>query len=528
MPCGEVQVVFLKGLLEESLEALQQQGDKHLAAHQYKEAVASYDKALLALQQQQHQQQQQQQQQQQPSGSAQAELCQMLLSVLLNLSAAHLQLRQPPALLYATAAAALSSHKSSKAYYRAAVALDQLVGGLTSAMSADSNCGVAASIDPAAASRLAAAATAMMEGSVSLTGNTTPAAKAQMMAALTNVAANRGAGGKVGSSKRWVAENGEWQLVCDLLSVGADDSTKLDSALAGCFSSSSSSSSGGGCADAASAVSAAGKEKELGNTAFKKGDFATALKHYQAALASLQSSLGPIPTLLSSRAKAWLQQPSKHSQQHAFTDGLTAALLDPKGCAEGFQTAALALLQLDETAGAQAWCQLGLQLLPNSSELQGLLQRIRTATTAAAAAEAAAQSQKPQPAAGSSSGSGSSAGSSNSSGKSGKGKQGKKKTNTTSSSSSSKGGHPPAESMTERQMKEFMQEGALGVEQLSMMNQIAELALSMAGRGGRAGGRGGRAGGRGRGGAMDDSLLEMLRPDGRVPDLREEFAKAGR
>jgi hypothetical protein len=51
MPCGEVQVVFLKGLLEESLEALQQQGDKHLAAHQYKEAVASYDKALLALQQ---------------------------------------------------------------------------------------------------------------------------------------------------------------------------------------------------------------------------------------------------------------------------------------------------------------------------------------------------------------------------------------------------------------------------------------------------------------------------------------------
>jgi hypothetical protein len=82
--------------------------------------------------------------------------------------------------------------------------------------------------------------------------------------------------------------------------------------------------------------------------------------------------------------------------------------------------------------------------------------------------------------------------------------------------------------MTERQMKEFMQEGALGVEQLSMMNQFAELALSMAGRGGRAGGRGGRAGGRGRGGAMDDSLLEMLRPDGRVPDLREEFAKAGR
>jgi hypothetical protein len=81
--------------------------------------------------------------------------------------------------------------------------------------------------------------------------------------------------------------------------------------------------------------------------------------------------------------------------------------------------------------------------------------------------------------------------------------------------------------MTEREMMDYMQRGTLGVEQLSMVNQFAELAARM-GRGGRAGGRGGRAGARGRGGDMADALFEMCRLDDRVPNPREEFAKAGR
>jgi tetratricopeptide (TPR) repeat protein len=394
-------------------------------------------------------------------------------------------------------------------------------------MDAYSSRGVAASIDPADASRLAAAATAMMEGSVSLTGNTAPAAKAQMMAALTNVAANRGEGGKVGSSRRWAAENGEWQVVCELLSVCQDDSTRLDGTLAGCFSSSS------GCADAATAVSAAGKQKELGSAAFKQGSFSTALQHYQAALASLQASLGPIPSLLSSRAKAWLQQPSRHSQQHAFMDGLTAALLDPKGCAGGFHTAAVALLQLDEFSGAQAWCELGLQLLPGDRELQEVLRRIRT--TAAVdqlgqELEAAELGQLAGSRAGSSSTSSSSAsGASSSKSQTGKGKQGKKQP-----SSSSSGGRPAAAPMTERQIKEMERKGTASVEQVSMVNQLAELAARMdrggraagrGGRGGRAGGRGGSGRGRGRG--MSDAMFKMMKVDERVPNLHEEFAKGG-
>jgi tetratricopeptide (TPR) repeat protein len=519
--CGVVQVVFLDSL-DESPEALQQQGDKHLAAHQYKEAVACYDKALLALQQQQ-----QQQQGRQPKANAPAELCQMLLSVLLNLSASHLQLQQPMhALLYATAAAALSSHKSSKAYYRAAVALDRILGSASrSRSSSSSSSGTVAALGPAGPARLAAVATALMEGSVSLEGKTTPEAKAQMMAALTYVAAIQSKGGQASSSKKRVAEDGEWQLVCDLLSGAAAE-------LAGCFNSSSStpgsSSSSSRRTQAAAAAKTAGKEKELGNTAFKQGGFTIALQHYQASLASLQSSLGPIPTLLSSRAKAWLQQPSKHSQQHACMDGLAAALLDPKECAAGgFHTAAVALLQLDETAGARELCELGLQLLPDATELQELLQRIRTA---AAAATAAAQASGSSGSSAGSSGSSRTSGGSNS--KSGKAKQGKKQASSSSSAGSSSSSCSSSSDrrpvpMTEREMKNYMQKGTLGVEQLGMVNQFAELAARM-GRGGRAGGRGGRAGARGRGGDMADALFEMCRLDDRVPNLREEFAKAGR
>lgn len=89
------------------------------------------------------------------------------------------------ALLYATAATALSCHKNSKAYYRAAVALDKV---LASDSSGDSSTAAGRS-QASTVSRLIAAATSLMEGSVRLTGHITAAAKAQMLAALTGVAA---------------------------------------------------------------------------------------------------------------------------------------------------------------------------------------------------------------------------------------------------------------------------------------------------------------------------------------------------
>lgn len=323
------QVVFLDSL-DEAPGALQQLGDKHLAACQYKEAATCYDRALLALPQQHK-----------PS--------QLLLSVLLNLSASHLQLQQPQrALLFAAAATVLSCHKNSKAYYRAAVALDQLLS-LPSA-SSTSNGGRASTGD------IIAAATELMTTSVLLTGNPAPAAKAQMLAALTNVAAANSArktktgssstadSRRRGSASKPVSSSGEWQVVCQVLSGAVAE-------LSGCFTSSSSSSA----ASADASLSAAEQSKEAGNAAFKQGSFTTALQHYEKALSILQTSslLEINPPVLSSRAKAWLEQPSRHSQQQACLDAFAAALLDPRQPA-AFHTAAVALLQLDEAEGALA------------------------------------------------------------------------------------------------------------------------------------------------------------------------------
>jgi tetratricopeptide (TPR) repeat protein len=545
-----LQLVFLDGL-HTNPDARQQQGNKHLAAHQYKEAVDCYNMALLTLlpqQQQQHQQQQQQQQQRKQSvpASEQAELCELLLSVLLNLSAAHLQLQQPlPALLYAAAATALSCHSSSKAYYRAAVALDKIlaVGAISSSTSDSGGGGSVRSQSTLETRLIAAAATELMQGSVRLMCNVTAAATSQMLAALTNVAAAKsrqsGSSSSSSSSKRRSADqhgrssssrpgdtgsDGEWQVVCRLLSNSTAE-------LAGCFaatsSSSSSSSNGGSGNDQFAAVlSVAGEAKELGNTAFKHGIFTSALQHYQAALAALKPHLSPAPAILSCRAKAWLGQPSKHSQQQAFLDALASGLLDAGRPAEAFHIAAVALLQLDETSGALAVCELGLVLLPDCGELQLLLKRIQTAAAAAAAA-AAAETDLPAASAAGPSGttasSGPVPGSSGSGSSKGKGAKGKQRTSSSSSSSRLAG-------MTEREMTELMHRKSVGVEQLAMFNQFVQLAAVM-GRGGssRAGQRG-RGAGRGRrqGTSVDRRIAEMVNLDDRVPQIHAEFAKAGR
>jgi tetratricopeptide (TPR) repeat protein len=472
-----LQVVFLDSL-HEGPETLQQQGDKHLAAHHYQEAVHCYNNVLLSLQQQQQQQ-----------GG------QLLLSVLLNLSATHLQLQQLlQALLYATAAVAVSCHKNSKAYYRAAVALDYLLGPSSSSSSS-------ISVMITSMSQLVAAATELMEVSVQLTGNSTPAAKAQMLAALTNVAtansARQGTASSSSSSKKGAsaaakrgggqaaAAGGAWQIVSALLATNV---TQWD--MRSCFFPSSSSSSGG----TAGLLAAAGDAKEAGNTAFKQGSFPAALQYYTAALATLKTTDGPlIATLTSSRAKAWPQQPSQHSQQQACLDGLTAALLDPSQ-PSGFHTAATAHLQLDESSGAFAVCEVGMEVLPGAVQLGELMRRVHAAAEAAAAATApAGPAAEGLPAAGAAAGasSRSSSATSSSSSRKKKGKGGRQQSGSSSSRGKSSSG------MTERELKEFTNEGVSGVEQVAMMNEMMAMMARMDARGG---GRGrGRGGGGGRG-----------------------------
>lgn len=204
-----------------------------------------------------------------------------------------------------------------------------------------------------------------------------------------------------------------------------------------------------------------------------------------------------------------------------------------------FHTATVALLQLDETQGAQRVCELGLGLLPDAAELSVLLQRIQAAAAAAeataaaeaeAAAAAAAREADQAATAASAPASSSDAGSSRTSKH--KGRQGKQQA---SSSKGTGGSSSRASGMTDRDMKEFTQRGSASVEQVAMMNQFAAMAASV-GRGGAGSGRGGsgrgRAGvqgrGRGRGREGMDQLLQWLVPDDRVPKLHEEFARAGR
>lgn len=512
-------MLFLDSLFE-SPSALQEQGDKHHAAHQYKEAVSCYDKALLLLQQQQ------------PAEASQHGA--LLLPVLLNLSATHLQLQHPlQALLYAAAATSFSCHTNSKGYYRAAVALDHLLS------SYHNSSGTGRAAQAVSADRMAAAAQALMEVSVSLSGHTTSAAKAQMLAALTNAAA-AAAGGKPGTSKgkqqgrtsSQSSAEGEWLVACQLLAASINQ-------LQDCFKSEVSRTSP---ETTVTALAKADRSKEAGNAAFKAAQHSTALQHYQAALQALQASMGSVPAVLSSRAAAYLEQPSPHTQQHAILDGLTAAMLGPQQSV-GLCTAATALLQLDEAPAAEAVCSLGLKLLPGDAALQELLQRIQSATAAAPSSKQRGQGPAGLTGATTEAVAGS-AGSSSSSapheagsrGKSSKHKGNKSKQGGASSSSgdhsragsSSSSDRPPHHGMTERQVKEFTSKGTADVEQVAMINQLAAMACRMW-HGQGHGGRGGRSAGSGRGrGGGRDVLSAFLGVDDRVPKFHEEFSKAGR
>jgi tetratricopeptide (TPR) repeat protein len=539
-------VVFLDGL-EESPEVLQQQGDKHLAGHRYEEAVTCYSQAIRRLQQLQPSQQHHIRQQSQDS----QQLGQLLLSVLLNLSATHLQLQHPmQALLYAAAASALSCHSNSKAYYRAAVALDQLIDPIN-------NSGTSKRSSTVEGSSSAIAPSLLMEVAFDLSGHTTPAAKAQMMAALTNSVKARGGSSSSSTRKhaangtKKAADGGVWQPVCQLLAATATD-------LASCFGiascsvsgiSGSSQKTGDALGDAIAVVAATSPEleKEAGNAAFKQEDYATALQHYLKALAALQSSHGALPALLYSRAAAWLEQPSKHCQQQAFLDAWTSALLMPEQAA-AFATAAAALLQLDNVTDALTVCELGLRLLPESDQLQQMQRRVKVAISAADAASRPNTSQHQDPAAdtaaatsrdagaperagstsssssargvGSTSTSTSSArggGSSSSAGRTSKHKN--RKTHRAASGHRSSGSAGSQTGMTERELHDFTHQGCVEVEQVAMFNQMVRMAGQMSARH--------RTGGRSRRAAAEE-LAQLITLDERVAKLHEEFSKAGR
>jgi len=349
------------GSLQDTYESLFERGNKHFAAQQYQDAVKCYNKALSLL----ADNSQQQQQQQQPHS------CQLLLSVLLNMAATCLQLQQPvQALLYATAAASVSCHKSSKAFYRAAVALDHLVGqekagGGVGSSSSASNI-ISESFKPR---KLAKAATSLMQTAVQLAGGLANAeAAAKMMGALTHSntlkpASSTSKSGKTNvkpsssggnssssttSSSSSEAADAGWGTVVAVLAAAAkelqacfaDGSTatpqQVDLATAtpeGRSTTSSSSNTTSSSTGKGSAATSAAQHKEVGNAAFIRQDYSGARKSYQAAFTELtRSRQHPAATILSNRAACWLQLSGpdlEHMHQQAFLDALAAALLDP-------------------------------------------------------------------------------------------------------------------------------------------------------------------------------------------------------
>lgn len=357
------QVVFLDQL-DVSLEALLEPGNKHHNAAQYTDAAAAYSKALSTV-----------------TADKTGEL---LLSVLLNLSATHAQLQQPlHALLYASAAAALSCHQHTKAYYRAAVAVDGLLGQVSANSNGSSNGADSVTDSPSVTlQQLVPAAKALMQTSMQLGGACNGPAKAQMLAALVHVsaAASRGVGGAAGRSGRSsgtaAAGSGAWDVAVSVLAAGAGE-------LQGCFAPAA-------AADAAADQAAAGKQKDAGNRAFTAGKYMDALQYYQSALGSLKgstdSNLLAVPILLSNRSACWLQLSSTPTLQHAFSDALAAALLDPSQV-QPFYRAATALVQLDKVSVTEPVLQLGFSILPAGKAvkpLKELQKRLKTAASAAA------------------------------------------------------------------------------------------------------------------------------------------------
>lgn len=497
----------------------QQEGKKCFQAKLYRDAAAAYDKALQLMQQQQQHTQGQQAATASSSscGSSSSYDGALLLQLLLNASAAHHKLQQrQPCLAYAAAAVVLSNHESSKAHFRLAFAVD--AAAVAAAATGDGQAGQAGA-SAGASSALAKAATALMVKSADLTATIQSAADRQDL--LSQLVTYDSSSSSSNSSRDSSGQDSTlaWEAVCSIIGpavtcllrqmVGSTSAATAGST-ASDRSNSSTNSFGPAAAVPVSHSQSAAEVKESGNAAFRTADYCTALHYYQAALAhtTVPDTAEQAAVLLSNRSACYLQLGGQSMLQHACVDGAAAVLLDRSNI-KGWYRLVNALLQLKLTQSAADVCSLGLHVHADEPSLQQLQTRIRLATSSGQL--------------GSTSNSGSTSGSSSSSARHSVPDATSTASNIRSSSSSgiNKGGtsapnlknrsgssrhEDKSHYLSERELAELRAKDVSSVEQMSMINNMANLAERF--------------------GKKMPGAPELV--DNRVPPFHEEFAMAGR
>ncbi len=330
------QVVLLDSLAPSDAASLQAEGRTHFQAARHAEAADCYSRALARM----------------PDGDATG--TSLLVTLLLNLSAAHLKLGNCTAALYGGTTAAAVQPGSSKVHFRCAQALAGLVGGL--GRGARQQAGVEGGregLEYAAVCALHSCFKAMaaekdgmgpseeerlrLLGELPWGGGPPPHVRRMLLKQPKEV--------EVEEAKRAVLRGLAAASPAELLGIAAS------------VSSGPSASDGGGQADAVSrAVAAASASKDSGNEHFRAGRYGDALELYRTAAVQLLAAL-PAAVLLSNLAACWLQLSDPRGALQAA--GAAAAL--DRGNAKAHHRRAQALLQLGWLAEAEEACALGIK-----------------------------------------------------------------------------------------------------------------------------------------------------------------------
>lgn len=529
VPAEPPQVVFVDSVGPSDVAGWQDEGKRCFAAKQYKDAAAAYDTAMELMQQQKQENSSTASLSSSSSSSSMVPPPQaptdgaLLLQLLLNLSAAHHKLQQPlQSLAYALVAVTFSKHKSSKAFYRLALAVDALAAQ-------ESLSGTNGDVT-AGSGTLAAAAAALMLKCIELMPSVMSAAdKEKYMAQLTSRKPDSKSGshtsgttGKGGGKKAGKAglrkpdgstgdKSAAWGAVCSIIghclsrvllcghgiaatALAAKDSAAVNREATASHTSGQAAATNGASSESrhskisaasatpsvalnTSSVSAAAL-KELANDAFRAGDSQAALQQYQAALhhQDMQQTLSQAAVLLSNRSACWLQMGGQHLLQQAGIDAAAAVMLD-RSQVKPFHRSANALLQLRLLPAAAEVCQLGLQVHPVDNSLLQLQTRISLAPNSSSTAS------KPSDNPGSCTAA-------------------SKQDHTSTTTSTN------VEFISEREWARMKAAESCDAEQLSMLNTLAGLATQF--------------------GKPAPGKQNMQLVDERIPPFHEEFSKAGR
>ncbi|MEW5302765.1 MAG: hypothetical protein WDW36_005513 [Sanguina aurantia] len=353
---ASLQVVFLDSLGPSGPAGHQDEGNALFRGSHYEDAAFSYGRALQLL----------------LSGSHSQGL---LISLLLNSAACHLALLQPALSLKLAFTAVVLDPSSSKAFFRAALALDalQLHGPANWCVKQAAKSAAASSSNGSSGSALAQEMAKKLSPAAAAATATAEQALSAICAALLLPDAQLLSSEDAGRVGRSGASRGEERSAVDA-SAGS-----IGGRCGG---------PGAGHAEAEAAVASAIKDQ--GNALFRSCSFADALGCYGLALSTLTHDRQRVATLLNNRATCFLRLGQLPS---AVQDSSAALVVDPTQ-PKGYHRLASALMQTGQLDAALACITAGLVADPDNDGLAELQQRISTALTASNARRSGSGSAK--------------------------------------------------------------------------------------------------------------------------------------